>query len=178
MKVLDTPRLHLRPLFEGDEALYCHLYTDPEMMRHIGTPLSAEVARRSFHKACALAVQPAPAMQLWIITEHGSPTGLGLLARVRHGDAIDVAEMGIMLVTEGQGRGFAAEALGALTDRLFAQPEMRMIWTSQSPDNAAVVRLMHRLGFERTDAPDAAAVAWRWQIDRVRWEARQSGEAP
>lgn len=174
MDRFDTPRLHLRPLGEGDEALYCHLYTDPDLMRHIGTPMSADAAQRSFHRACGLATQSAPSMQLWVITEHGSPVGLGLLARVRHGDAVDVAEMGIMLAAEGQGRGLAAEALGALTDQIFALPEIRMVWTRQSPDNAAVVRLMHRLGFERGEAPGNSAVEWRWQLDRDRWQARRA----
>lgn len=133
MNVFDSQRLHFRPLGDSDEALYRHLYSDPALMRHIGPPMSVEAARRSFHKALALAGQPTPSMRLWVITEHGAAVGLGLLARVRHGDTTDAAEMGIMLTAAGQGRGLAVEALGALTDRLFAQPGIRMLWTSQSP---------------------------------------------
>lgn len=176
-RAFDTQRLHLRPLGESDEALYCHLYTDPEMMRHIGAPLSAEAALRSFEKACALATQPAPALQLWVITEHGSPERLGLLARVRHDDVTDMMELGTMLVAEGQGRGFAAEALAALMDRLFTLPEIRMLWTAQAADNAAAARLMHRLGFERALAPELAAADWRWQLDRAKWLAQQQSVA-
>lgn len=164
----------MRPLEEGDEALYCHLYTDPEVMRHIGAPMSLEAAQRSFLKARVLAAQTAPSMQLWIITERGSPAGVGLLARIREGDAVDTTEMGIMLTAAGQSRGLAAEALGALTDRLFMSPEIRMLWTRQTPDNAAVVRLMQRLGFERDEAVEESPVQWRWQLARGQWQARRA----
>lgn len=171
MTDFETPRLRLRSLDATDEALYCHLYTDPGVMRHIGAPLSSEAASRNFRRACELATQPSPVLKLWVIAEHGAAKGLGLLARVRHGAANDVAEMGIMLVAEGQGRGYAQEALGALTDRLFDQPETRMLWTAQSSENAAMVRLMHRLGFVR--ALECAAAELRWEMDRTGWLVRR-----
>ena len=171
MKVFDSQRLHFRPLDEGDEALYCHLYTDPVLMRHIAAPLSVEAAQRCFHKACALATQQDPSMQLWVITERGSSAGLGLLARVRHADATNVAELGTMLVAEGQGRGYAAEALGALIRRLFALAEIRMLWTAHAAGNAAAVGLMRRLGFVRDLTTEGGGVDWHWQLDRDRWRA-------
>lgn len=173
MRTFDTERLHLRPLCLDDEALYCHLYTDPETMRHIGAPLSAEAALGNFHKACDLATQPDPAMKLWIIVEKDSGLGVGLLARVRHGDVRDMAELGAMLVADGQGRGYASEALAGLMDRLFALPGIRSLWTAQAPRNAAAARLMHRLGFERIRLPGSAE-EWRWQIDLAHWEAQRT----
>ena len=38
MSVLETPRLRLRPLGPGDEALYLALYGDPATMRHVLAP--------------------------------------------------------------------------------------------------------------------------------------------
>ena len=174
MHTFDTPRLQLRPLGGGDEALYCSLYTDPVLMRHIGMPMSADAARRSFRTALALAAQPDPATRLWAIADRGSPSTVGLLARIRHAGASDEAEMGIMLVEQAQGRGLAAEAMGALTDRLFALPGVRRVWTRQSPGNAAVVRLMHRLGFERDHASEGADAEWRWHLHHARWQARRT----
>ena len=165
-----TSRLHLRPLVAGDETLYCHLYTDPALMRHIGAPLTLEAAQRDFYKACALALQSGPAAQLWIIAEHGASTGSGLLARVL-GATADVSELGIMLTEEGQGRGLAAEALGALTDQLFALPLLQMLWTFHAPGNASVIRLMHRMGFERGPDHDPRPAQWRWQLARDRWQS-------
>lgn len=174
MKVFDSQRLHFRPLGDGDEALYCHLYSDPDLMRHIGPPMSVEAARRSFHKALALAAQPAPSLRLWVITEHRSPTGLGLLARVHHNGAADVAELGAMLVAQGQGRGYAAEALAALMQRLFALPEIQQLWTAHAPNNAAAVRLMQRLGFVRDASAEGNAAQCRWQFDRGRWQSQSA----
>jgi RimJ/RimL family protein N-acetyltransferase len=174
MTDFETPRLRVRSLEATDVALYCHLYTDPAVMRHIGAPLSSEAALRNFHRACELATEPSPGLKLWVVAEHGAARGVGLLARVRHGAANDVAEMGIMLVAGAQGRGFAQEALGALTDQLFARPATRMLWTAQSPDNAAMVRLMHRLGF--VQATERAAAELRWEMDRTGWLGRNCAQ--
>ena len=115
----DTQRLHLRPLGEGDEALYCHLYTDPELMRHIGTPLSAEAARRSFGVACRQARRDGAPAQRWVVAERGLPDGIGLLGLVPDEGVADTAEVGLMLLADRRQRGLAAEAIGAVADRVF-----------------------------------------------------------
>lgn len=178
MKAFATQRLRVRPLCPHDEALYCRLYTDPGTMRHIGAPLSAAAALRNFQKACGLASRPEPAMALWIIDEKDSGAAVGLLARVRHGDVRDMAELGIMLTAEARGRGLAAEALGALVDRLFAQPGTDRLWTSHLPRNLPMVRLMRRLGFSRDDTEGNEAAMWRWSIGRRCWQAGWSAPHP
>ena len=51
MSFMETPRLRLRPLEPRDEAMFCHLYTDPDVMRRILPPLSQEAATQSFQRA-------------------------------------------------------------------------------------------------------------------------------
>jgi [ribosomal protein S5]-alanine N-acetyltransferase len=172
-----TQRLHMRPLCEADEALYCHLYTDPDVMRHIAAPLSVEAAQRGFHAACRRAADAASSMHVWSISEHAASAGIGVLARIRHADAADEVELGIMLRAEGQGRGFSAEALAALTDFAFDTAPLRRVWTRQAPGNAAVVGLMYKLGFVRTDEGNADAIEWRWQVTRERWRAMAKSDA-
>lgn len=41
---LKTERLHLRPLADGDEVPIASLFSDPEVRRYLGGPLSREQA--------------------------------------------------------------------------------------------------------------------------------------
>lgn len=167
----DTPRLHLRLMDERDEALYCRLYADPEVMRHIAAPLSAEAARRSFRAGCR---QQSARVQRWIVCERASDDcdGIGLVGLFLAGDE---AELGIMLLARAQGRGYAAEAIAGMTDRVFASPTLQLLRTRQAPGNTAVVALMRRLGFEGPESelePAVGSAGLQWRMTRVRWLGR------
>ena len=115
MTGFDTARLHLRPIGEGDEALYCGLYTDPDLMRHIAAPMTLEAAKRSFGAACR---QQSWMKQRWILLERSSavPISIGQLGLFVDADATQgaSAEIGVMLLDDWQKRGYAAEAIMAM----------------------------------------------------------------
>lgn len=165
MRIFDTQRLHLRPLGGGDEALYCRIYTDPELMRHVGTPLSDDAARRSFRAACRQAAWPTPT-PWWVMSERDSRTAIGVLGMVRRDAA---AEIGILLLVESQGRGFAAEAITTLVGLAFADPGLALLWLGHAPDNAAMLGLMEKLEFRR-DGPTVNDGRVCWQLTRTRWQ--------
>lgn len=165
MHAFDTPRLHMRPLAEGDETLYCRLYTDPVLMRHIAMPMSLEAAQRSFRAACR---QQSPHVQRWIIVERLAGKHIGLLGLFVDSDA---AEIGVMLFAGWQGKGYAAEAISAMADRVFAAGDVLMLWTRHAPGNELATGLMHKLGFrcEVPHAPDQAEL--RWRMPREHWRS-------
>ena len=176
MPTFDTPRLQLRPLVEADEALYCRIYTDPEVMRHIAAPLSAEAARAAFATATRLMRQDAPTLQVWVLRDRVTGADIGIVALIGHGDVPDAREVGAMLVVEGQQRGVAVAALGAVADHVFnpvdaAGPDLRLLWTRHAPGNEAAMRLMLRMGFLRQAPCSADQTAVRWQMSRERWNA-------
>ena len=171
MQSFDTARLHLRPLGEGDEALYYRLYTDPDLMRHIATPLSPEAAQRGFHAALK---QLGGKRMLWvIITRNGSARGAerGILGIVPEGEA---AEVGVMLFAEGQACGFAAEVISAIADVLFQTSEIRRLWARHAVDNRAMSRVMEKLEFVPQTSESANDLSeLRWQLLREEWLMRR-----
>ena len=167
MDAFETMRLQLRPLGEDDEALYCRLYTDPELMRHIAAPMSVEAARRNYRAACLV---QSPQKQRWIITERSTGEGIGLLGLFAEGAA---AEVGVMLLFGSQGRGYAAEAIAAIADRVFAADGMDRLWTRHAPGNGLATGLMRKLGFLCEGMHGTEQL--RWEMQRERWLLR-SGE--
>lgn len=169
MRIIDTQRLHLRPLGEADEPLYCRIYTDPELMRHVGAPLTLTAAQRSFGVACRQAMWPTN-RPWWVMSERDSHTDIGVLGLVRHGAA---AQIGILMFAQWQGRGFATEVITVLSDLAFRDPGLAMLGLDHAPGNGAMLGLMEKLEFLR-DGPVQDDVRVRWQLARRRWQAHRS----
>ena len=170
MRAFETTRLRLRPLDAHDEALYCKLYTDPGLMRHIGTPMSPEAARRSFH---VVLEHQGGSRMVWVITERGYGSERGILGVSRKEES---AEVGVILFAAAQARGIAAEVIAAIADILFEARDIGWIWTRHDVKNAPADALMRNLGFEPL-APDRRPLdmpkgEMRWQLTHDMWRRR------
>ena len=166
MDTIDTARLHLRPLDGHDEALYCSLYTDPAVMRHVAAPMSAAAAQRSFAAACRL---QQPRVQRWIVREREAAVDIGLLGLVRLDE--EAAELGVMLLGPWHGRGYATEAMAGLRDHAFAALALqRLVVLQATAANAAVSRMMPRLDFARIHPHPGPDI--RWELHREDWRTR------
>ena len=145
-----TQRLRIRPLSREDEDIYCFLYTDEEMMRFVGKPLSPERAQRSFQKAVELSSR-RPLRQLFMAVIHqgsGEPAGVCSIQKVDV--RREAAEVGIMLKTASRKQSIAKEALTALIDAVFAHLGAREVWAEIPETHASSVELFRRLRFSRT----------------------------
>jgi RimJ/RimL family protein N-acetyltransferase len=159
MERIDTPRLRLCVMGEGDADLYCRLYTDPEVMRHIARPLAKDVARRSFQVARAQAIERPMRRPWWVIHETTLKADVGVLGLVRV-DA--VAEMGIVLLPQAHGRGIAREAMSAVASRAMTTGLVVQLWLRHSPQNLAMAAVATRLGMTREDdGPGPDSCRWR-----------------
>jgi RimJ/RimL family protein N-acetyltransferase/precorrin-6B methylase 1 len=168
---LTTARLSLRLLEPADAAFYTSLYTDPDVMRHIGAVLDPALAARSAQRAVSLNAEPGWRRRFWVIRRPQASSPLGLLALSRVAGRPAEAEIGAMLLPHAQGCGHAAEAIRALVACAFgADTGIERLRTRHHPGNAMATGLMRKLGFRlahRADATDACI----WQLDRNRWAA-------
>jgi RimJ/RimL family protein N-acetyltransferase len=170
---LHTPRLHLRTLSRADERLYCSLYTDAGVMRHVTEPLTPEAAQRAFQAVLRqMAVVPAQSCY-WILAPRAGGDDFGVMALVPDHGGAESAEVGVLLVGSAECRGYATESIAALADAVFAGPAQQRLWTRHARDNAAVVALMHKLGFESLEEAGAGPAPLRWQLERQAWAARR-----
>jgi RimJ/RimL family protein N-acetyltransferase len=64
-------------------------------------------------------------------------------------DDPEQAEIGITLAPEFQGRGYAAETLGALFDYLFVTSGKHRVFGSVDPRNLASMKLLERIGMRK-----------------------------
>lgn len=174
MKTLDTPRLRLRPLAPGDEALFLALYGDAETMRHVMAPPGDHVLRRSFAASLACNEETPARRRFWLLADRRDGQARGLLGL----DLAGGGEVGAVLAPADQGRGYATEAIAALADHAFGELGLEQLHTRHDAGHALAAGLMARLGFEPVDRRDAAR-GWTWRLTAERWRAaRPEATAP
>lgn len=165
---LGGPRLVLRPLAASDEAVYCAVYTDAELMREVAAPLTLAQAQRAFAAALAANASDTSHSAYWVLVERQSAVGIGILGLVGRA-ASDAAEVGAMILPGWHSRGFAAEAIAALADHAFASLSLNRLHTRHAAGNAAAAGLMNKLGFVLTTIAAAGAHACRWELRCEHW---------
>jgi len=153
-----------------DEAMFCHLYTDPDVMRRILPPLSAEAATQSFQRACGHNKKDQPGHRFWAIDDKASETAIGMAALRRTGDS---AELGVMLCNGWWNQGISSEAFVPLIDHAFQTMGLDLIYAERPDDDHALIidKLLDRFGFVRTPERATAPTQCRWELPRVAWQA-------
>jgi|GEM_PF-758700 len=149
MESFETTRLLIRPLSIEDEMFYCNCYTDKLLMRHVGTPLTHQIALRSF-KAVLKMNSSAPFNRwTWVMQDKQKKHYIGLLSLMSDLKKLerDSAEIGAIIFVGFQNQGFAAEAISELVNIAFMHPSLAELNTNNSKANRAANRLMEKLGF-------------------------------
>jgi RimJ/RimL family protein N-acetyltransferase len=151
---IQTERLVLRCLQLSDLEHFAACRADPVLARYQGwSPMSQDEARMFVTDMLA---QPTLEAGTWHQIAIASRVGdvllgdIGLCVR-ENGEA----EIEFTLAHDAQGKGFATEALQALTRALFDHPEVMRIVGETDERNRASVRVLERLGMKLVSKHDA-----------------------
>lgn len=144
-KEIRTARLKLTPV---TEEVYRKLYGSYEMGPHIALHL---------HE-----LNQNPLLLGWgawiAFDESGDPIGdMGFKGRP---DKAGKVEIGYGVSSAQQSLGYATEGIQGLIDWAFSFPEVREVTAECYEDNAASIRVLEKLGFERT-AQSGELIFWR-----------------
>lgn len=173
-RALRTPLFELRPLSKRDRGTYLALYTDAGVMGHIGPPQDAASAERDFHATLRALERDGCKKEFWTLVEPGQDAGIGLIGLVRddHGGS----DLGIVIVTSRQGRGYAAHAIAAVANHAFDHLGLRSVRTRHALANGRMDGLMRKLAF----LPDTAAGNRdsNWQLTPGQWSGRRAAWTP
>ena len=143
--ILETPRLVLRELTEGDRDFIAGMLADPEVMRHYPKPLSREESADWI--ARQLARYAADGHGLWLVVqrETGAPIGqVGLMRQIVEGAT--ESEIGYLLDRPFWHRGFATEAAAGVRDQARTVRGLTRLVSLIRPENAPSQAVARRLG--------------------------------
>ncbi len=158
---LKTERLTITPISDSDLDLVIDVFTDPEVMRFGGGPMSEEdirstmpdwtrrggdgcvgiwciSIRTSGEKLGTLALLPMP------VEEHKTDYSLVVNGQMPEGDI----EIGYYLKRSAWGNGYASEAASRLVAEIFKGSQLAEIVATFDVGNAASRRVLEKVGFK------------------------------
>lgn len=167
MIVVETGRLRLRHLVEGDAAFIVELLNDPGFLRFIG-----DRGIRTLDDALGyIASGPGASYAkhghgLYCVETlaGGTPIGIcGLLKR----DTLPDADLGYAFLPAGRGHGYAQESCLAVLARARDVHGLSRVIAIVNPDNADSIKVLERLGFRyeeqvKLGADDAPVSRYAW----------------
>lgn len=155
--VILTERLILRPARMEDMADLHAIMSDPRAMRYWSHAAHAGTERTErYLTGMVAAVAEAEEYMVELRAAPGRVIGKAGCWRMD--------EVGYIFHPDVWGKGYAFEAMAAILPRAFARaPGLQAITADVDPRNAASLRLLARLGFQRTGSAEATLeVAGEW----------------
>jgi ribosomal-protein-alanine N-acetyltransferase len=145
MSVLESERLVLRPVGEGDRENFLALWGDPEVMRHVGDgrPRTPELTTERL--ARAVRHWQEHGFGVWALRDRaggGFVGGCGL----GYFHALPDAEVGYVLAKAYWGRGLATEAVVRVLRHAFEAIRLPRVVGLTRPGNVASQRVMLKAG--------------------------------
>jgi [ribosomal protein S5]-alanine N-acetyltransferase len=162
--MLKSPRLIFKKIQEKDRPLYIAQVKIDNVMRYItGKGLSVEQANKRFDEAMALGEKHRDygIFTVWLKSTANTEGAYIGLARLKL-DAFDGVEIGYNLLEDYWGKGYGSEIGTALMSFLKKHPERDNIYAIAEPENKRSVRILEKLGLQRTkEMADEKAVYYR-----------------
>jgi ribosomal-protein-alanine N-acetyltransferase len=149
LPTITTERLLLRWMTEDDtDALY-DIFSDPHVMRYWSTPpLPHREAAAQLQREIAAGNENV-AMLKWGVALRDSNHIIGTTTLFNLSFENGRAELGYALGRAHWSKGFMHEALQALLSHAFDDMQLRRLEADVDPRNAASIRTLERLGFQR-----------------------------
>jgi RimJ/RimL family protein N-acetyltransferase len=147
--LITAERLVLRRFRAADAETLAAYRSDPEVARYQSWTAPVAVAAAREMVARMAAGDPArPGWFQYAVERAADHAMIGDIGVERHENGMQ-AEIGFTLARAYQGKGYAAEAVRALLDHLFAVDGLHKVSAECDARNAASARLLERVGFVR-----------------------------
>jgi len=144
---IETPRLQLRELHDGDAPFLVALLNDPAFLQHIGdrnVRNAADACRYLADGPCASYRRHGHGLLRVALRDGDTPIGIcGLLKR----DTLDDADLGYALLPAFRGCGYVHEAAQAVLAHAQTALGLRRVAAVVAPGNVASGEVLRRLGF-------------------------------
>jgi len=149
LPIITTPRLVLRWISEDDVDSLYEIFSDPQVMRYWSTvPLVNREAAAELQREIVAGIE-SEKMFKWGLAIRDSNTVIGTTTLFNLNLDNGRAELGYAMARAWWGKGYMNEALKALVAHAFEVMGLRRLEADVDPRNAASIRTLERLGFQR-----------------------------
>lgn len=176
----ETPRLHLRPLADGDRSRLVTLAGDADVSRttaFIPHPFADQDAQDFIVKAAI--EEAAGKARVFAVERRLEPGLIGCIAFALHGDA---AEVSYWIGKPYWRQGLGGEAVAATVDFILGDAGIAGVTAQVLEENRASVRLLEKVGFDFRGAGTGCGGRCSdrpirlYGLSREKWSARQKSK--
>ena len=147
--VLETERVALRALGPDDAAFVLELLNEPSFLQHIGDKGVRTVEdAREYIRTGPMASYERFGFGLYLVVAKEGREPMGICGLVKRKALKDV-DVGFAFLPRFWSRGYAFESAGAVLAHARTALGLTRIVAIVSPDNAASIALLEKLGFRR-----------------------------
>jgi RimJ/RimL family protein N-acetyltransferase len=166
VNVIETERLNLREVHEGDAAFVLELLNDPDFIRNVADRgvRTLEDARRFIAERLVESYR-RNGFGFWVVEPKGSQVPAGICGLVKR-DVLPGIDVGYAFLPPFRSKGYAHESAAAVQRHARDVVGLKRLYAIVNPDNAASIRVLEKLGmkFERmvslsTDEPEVSLFA-------------------
>ena len=148
--ILQTVRCIVREITMEDMEELFALYEPPELTRFV-EPLFDRDEEIAYQRNYIRYIYGGYGYGLWAVIERDSGAMIGRIGvESRPEDPLDTVELGAVVAQNRQGRGLATEVCRAVLGYADTVLKKRHVYARIHPENEPSIRLVRRLGFERT----------------------------
>ena len=147
--MIKLKNLSLLPLSEGDKEFYFQIYSNQSLMQYVTAPLTRVESDKSFYLTLNRMSQAPPKIILNVIFLNKIKEKIGVIGLRWNQSSSDQVEIGIILLEEYQGTGFAHAAKKALMQNAFDNLSIKKIVAHCEKNNHAANRANKKLGFKQ-----------------------------
>nr|WP_294947830.1 GNAT family N-acetyltransferase [uncultured Mucilaginibacter sp.] len=147
--VINTPRLTMRALNLTDAEAAFAMRSNPEVMKYIDRPPAKSIDEAISWINLIHDLHQKNEGVLWVLSLHNSDDMIGSIGIWQIDKINQRAEIGYMLNTQHQGKGYMQEALIEAIKYAFEGIGLHSIEANVNPGNQASIKLLERTGFVR-----------------------------
>ncbi|WP_395401982.1 GNAT family N-acetyltransferase [Pseudoduganella sp. UC29_106] len=144
--MIETERLTLRPLTEGDAAFYLQLVNEPSFIENIGDKgvRTLDDARNAIVTG-PMAMHKALGYSLMLVQQKSDGAAIGMCGLIKR-DTLPDTDIGYAYLPAYWGRGYAFEAAAAVVAFARDKVGLKRLLGIVSPRNTASNQLLRKLG--------------------------------
>ncbi|WP_228550732.1 GNAT family N-acetyltransferase [Endozoicomonas sp. OPT23] len=158
----------MKPIQLSDWLLFYQLETDPGIQQYVADLRDEQAIRDRFQSRLPAWNKNSKQWLCLVITEKESELPIGVTGFYPEWHPYQQAEVGFMLLSEYQGKGYGKENLIAVAEFAFQQCRFHKLKATVTEGNVACCELLKRTGFKQEGRlRDNYRIAGQWQNDML-----------
>ncbi len=174
--LIETQRLQLRRVEEGDGELFLHLFCDDGMMHYLGGTWTVELAEETLQEWQREWGKNNYYYGVMVIKESGQIVGIAGFTEDTNPEEPGI-EFSWFVLPEYQKQGYASEITIALLEFVFGVLKKDRLFAETHPENIASNRVLKKLGFKNAgerkheyESLPGFEHQVLWEFERTDWE--------